>query len=78
MRRSEADRRIRELCERRGMRFKPWEVPPWRVHSGPSPWPANTAGAASWKPAQRLRQRLLEEIEQELAAIEKPARRERG
>jgi hypothetical protein len=27
----ELDRRIEELCERKGYAFKPWEVPPWHA-----------------------------------------------
>ena len=72
----EVDERIRQLCEAKGWKFKPWECPPWLAGEYPKPYRPGTAGYASWPKAQRLRQRLLEEIEQELAATEKPAKRE--
>jgi hypothetical protein len=56
------DKRIRKLREARGLHFKPWEIPPWDVDDGPSPFPAGTAGAQSWSRAQKLRRRLIAEI----------------
>lgn len=58
---TKTDKKVREICEARGLHFKPWEVPPWEVDGGPSPWPHGTAGAISWKKAQILRKRLLDE-----------------
>ncbi len=60
---TEENARVRALCERKGLRFRPWEIRPWEVDEGPSPYPSSTAGHASWSPAQRLRRRLLAELE---------------
>jgi hypothetical protein len=54
--------RIRELCNKRGLTFKPWEVEPWDVDDGPSPWPPGTAGATTWPKAQALRRELIAEL----------------
>ena len=43
------DARIEALCERKGLRFKPWEPLPW--------WPSAEG------PALRLRKRLIAELE---------------
>jgi hypothetical protein len=54
--------RIRAHCEARGMKFKTWEVTPWDVDDGPSPWPPHTAGARTWPKAQRLREQIIAEL----------------
>ena len=54
--------RIRAWCEERGLSFKPWEVPPWDVDDGPSPWPPGTGGATSWPKAQKLRRKIIAEL----------------
>ena len=54
--------RIRAWCDDRGLTFKPWEVHPAEVGTGPSPWPAGSAGAESWPKAQKLRRKILAEI----------------
>ena len=54
--------RIRDLCEQRGLTFKPWEIAPWDVDGGASPWPPGTAGSASWPRAQALRRKLIAEL----------------
>lgn len=58
----ELNRRIEEICTERGLTFAPWECPPWECDEGPSPWPADTAGAELWPKAQRLRRQLIAEI----------------
>ena len=59
---AEVNERIKVLCEAKGYVFRPWEARPWDVDIGPSPWPAGTAGAASWPNAQALRMSLIAEI----------------
>jgi hypothetical protein len=59
---TDIDEQLKQLCEQKGLRFKPWEVAPWDVTAGPSPWPRGTAGYASWPKAQQLRRRLLAEL----------------
>jgi hypothetical protein len=61
------DQRVRELCERKGLRFKPWEMPPWQVRlDDPSadpdnPWEEGYLATAPM--ARRLRRELEAEIE---------------
>jgi hypothetical protein len=52
---------IRELCRQRNYYFRPWETKPWDAW-GPCPYPANSAGGATWAAAQRLRRQLIAEI----------------
>jgi len=54
--------RIRRLCEQRGLRFQPWEIPPWDCDFGPSPWPPGVGASDTWGPAQRLRRKLIAEL----------------
>jgi hypothetical protein len=61
--RHELDEEIRALCESKGWRFKPWEAHPANVDDGPSPHPPGTAYNASWPKAQKLRRKLIAEIE---------------
>jgi hypothetical protein len=56
------DVKIRAWCDEHGLTFKPWEVHPADVDTGPSPWPAGTGGAESWPKAQRLRRKILADI----------------
>lgn len=62
MRKAELNERIRELCEQRGWRFRPWEAPPWWVDDDTAP-----AGGTAWEQsvpkAQKLRKRLIAEME---------------
>ena len=38
------DAQIKQLCEAKGYRFHPGDVPPWDVDDdGPSPWPVGTS-----------------------------------
>ena len=62
MKRKSLNERIRERCEQRGLKFKPWETEPWDVDDGPSPYPKGTSGYETWGPAQALRRRLIAEI----------------
>jgi hypothetical protein len=57
--------RIRELCNKRGLTFKPWQCEPWAVDDGPSPWPPTTAGAVTWTKARALRKELIAELKAE-------------
>ncbi len=57
------DERIRALCAAKGYRFRPWEVHPAEVDAGPSPWLSGTAGETSWPKAQKLRRKLIDELE---------------
>ena len=58
----ELNAKIEALCVAKGLHFKPHECPPWEANEGPSPWPPNTAGWASWPKAQALRRKLIGEI----------------
>jgi hypothetical protein len=69
---TELNERIRELCAARGLTFRPWEVPPWEVDDGPSPWPAGSAGGRSWPKAQALRRKLIAEIKSKTARQKAP------
>jgi hypothetical protein len=40
-------------AQRKEMNLKPWEVA--RLDDGPSPWPANSMGAVTWRQAQAYR-----------------------
>jgi hypothetical protein len=64
----ELDRRVRELCEAKGLRFRPWELAPWQVRlDDPPPAPSNPweQGYLATAPMAR---RLRRELEAELAA----------
>jgi anaerobic selenocysteine-containing dehydrogenase len=57
------DRRIEDLCERKGMRFAPYETTPWQVGDSPEPERADGTFATHTRPAAReLRRRLIREI----------------
>lgn len=56
------DDRIRAYCAAQGWRFKPWEIHPADADCEESPWPANSAGAASWPKARKLRAQILAEL----------------
>jgi hypothetical protein len=71
MRKRELDAKIRELCEAKGLKFKPWEIHPADVGDGPSPYSASSAGGASWPKAQKLRRQLIAEIEADAAKADK-------
>jgi hypothetical protein len=62
MKRKLLNDRIRELCEKRGLRFRLWEIPPWQANFGPSPWPSQVGGGESWPKAQALRRKLIAEL----------------
>jgi hypothetical protein len=57
------DEAVRAFCERRGLRFKPWETTPWCAHEGEGPAPDGSMGARTWPEALRLRRRILAAIE---------------
>jgi hypothetical protein len=57
------DDRIRAWCDERGLKFAPHEVHPADADNGPSPWPAGAAGAVSWPKAQKMRQKIIAEIQ---------------
>jgi hypothetical protein len=56
--------KIRKICEQRGMKFAPWEIHPADADDGPNPWgdDATNEGGLSWPAAQRLRRKLIAEI----------------
>ena len=55
--------RIRAWCDERGLEFRPWEVHPAEADNGPSPWPVGAAGAVSWPKAQKMRRKIIAEIQ---------------
>jgi hypothetical protein len=59
------DQRIRELCERKGYEFKPWEIRPWRapdeLPQGHPEW--TNMYLESLPHAVKLRRQLIAEIE---------------
>jgi hypothetical protein len=61
----ELNEAIRQLCEKRGMKFAPWEIAPWDCDEGPNPWGDNATneGGLSWPKAVQLRRKLITEIE---------------
>jgi hypothetical protein len=59
---SKLDEEIRELCLKRGVTFRPWEVTPSEVHRGPCPGNPGTAAYETWPSAQRLRRQLIAEL----------------
>ena len=62
----ELNRQIEALCERRGLKFMPWETAPWQVGDGPvSEGTDGTFGAYTRPAAQKLRRRLIRELEAE-------------
>ena len=63
-RRATIDDRVRQYCEREGMRFNPWEARPWDAHDGECLHPG-TAYAMSWPAAQRLRRKILAKLKDE-------------
>jgi hypothetical protein len=58
------DKRIKALCEQKGITFRPWQFPPpWEVNDGePCPYPPDSAGAAWWPQALALRAKLKKEL----------------
>jgi hypothetical protein len=59
------DERIRALCERKGLRFAPWEVPPWRAPDELPPGfrpQAMHSYDASLPQAVELRRQLIAEL----------------
>jgi hypothetical protein len=61
----ELNDRIRALCEERGLKFKPWEFPPWEVSEQPNPYPPGMGSHTLWPQALALRRKLIAEIEDE-------------
>jgi hypothetical protein len=59
----ELDAKIKELCDQRGLKFKPWESTPWDVREGPYIGSPGDVAAESWPQAQALRRKLIAEIE---------------
>ena len=56
--------RIQQLCDTKGLKFKPWEITPYAVTDEPSPYPRGSMGAITWPKAQAMRARLIKELEQ--------------
>lgn len=56
------DERIEQYCEHHGLRFQPWELGPWEVDDGPSPYPPGAAGHECWPAAQRLRRQIIKKL----------------
>ena len=54
--------RIRDLCEKRGLTFKPWEVTPWDVDRSVAVVLRAAVAGRSWPKAQALRRRLIAEL----------------
>lgn len=59
------DQRIEDLCRRKGLEFRPWEMPPWRA---PDELPEPSADrmhayGGTIQAAVRLRRRLIAELE---------------
>lgn len=76
----ELDRRIRALCEARGLTFLPHELPPWQVPAEGEPhhtYPPGHGIRKQWPMAQRLRRELEAELAEEDArhrrAVQAPA-----
>jgi hypothetical protein len=63
----EVDRRVEALCERKGLRFAPYECPPWWIRVDTELLPPNGTDEI-WEESARLAQRLRRELEAELAA----------
>jgi hypothetical protein len=66
----ELDRRIEELCQRKGLRFAPHETPPWWApdempERAPGESPRTSAWDTTLPQAVKLRQQLKAEIEAE-------------
>jgi hypothetical protein len=62
----ELNRQIQALCGRRGLKFMPWETAPWQVGDGPvSEGTDGTFGTYTRPAAQKLRRRLIRELEAE-------------
>lgn len=60
---AEMDRRVKELCEQKGLRFAPFECPPWMVRVDEElPDPQDGMWGQSARLAQRLRRQLEAEI----------------
>jgi hypothetical protein len=62
----EIDKRIKALCEAKGITFKPWEYPrPWEIEDDePCPYgPPSSAGVTWWPKLLALRAALKEELE---------------
>jgi hypothetical protein len=57
--------RIRVWCDERGLKFATYEIHPADANNGPSPWPAGAAGADSWPKAQKMRRKIIAELETE-------------
>jgi hypothetical protein len=59
------DERMEELCDQKGLRFKPWELPPWIVGDGPCPQNCSQSDRQYWAPAKKLRRELINELNAE-------------
>lgn len=61
---TELNKRIKQLCEAKGLKFRPWEFPPpWEVTDNePCPYPHYTAGATWWAKLLALRAKLKAEL----------------
>src|SRR5262245_56712168 len=60
---NDLNRRIKALCEAKGIEFMAWEVPPWEVRDNePCPYPPRTGGGESWPKTLALRAKLKAEL----------------
>ena len=57
------DEAVRAFCEKKGLKFKPWETTPEDAHEGEDPGPAGSMGERTFPAALRLRRRILAAIE---------------
>jgi hypothetical protein len=62
----ELDRRVRELCEAKSLRFAPYECPPWWIRADEELPPQNGTDSI-WAESAKLAQRLRRQLEAELA-----------
>jgi hypothetical protein len=60
------DNRIKELCERKGLTFKPWEPEPWEVHEDLPEPTDGTVWSELWPKAVALRLALIRELQAEI------------
>jgi hypothetical protein len=65
---AEMDRRVEELCERKGLRFAPHECPPWMIRCDEELPPPVNEFATGWDASMPLAQRLRRQLEAEIRA----------
>jgi hypothetical protein len=65
---AEMDRRIEELCKRKGLNFAPHECPPWQIGADEQLQPMNES-STGWDASKPLAQRLRRQLEAELERV---------